>query len=220
MSPGSTPCSSGTFEVSAGPCWRTSARSRRLVSRGRSGTTGSASTSREFHAVPGRGARQVRINLDLYANSGANLNEGDPKPRHNTYEYILQYTPAGEVDEYTPGTTDWVSVGADAMFAPLNVMQVVKSRWQGHNPEITETNVRAVDMANGGGSGFAGAPPTFRPVGAYEAGRPSMFAGNTAGGSNGLFGGIFGDGSANPTTMPGAAPSQPRRGGLFRVFGR
>ncbi len=106
------------------------------------------------------------------------------------------------------------------MFAPLNVMQVLNSRWQGHNPEITEANVRAVDMANGGGSGFAGAPPTFRPVGPTRPAGPSMFAGNTAGGGGSLFGGIFGDSSGNPTTMPGAAPSQPRRGGLFRVFGR
>ena len=44
---------------------------------------------------------------------------------------------------------------------------------------ITEANVRSLDLANGGG-GFGrpsqGAPPVFRPVGNYEAGRAPLFA--------------------------------------------
>jgi len=42
---------------------------------------------------------------------------------------------------------------------------------------VTEANVRALDLANGGGyNRFAGAPPVFRPVDPYQTGRPAMFA--------------------------------------------
>lgn len=163
-----------------------------------------------YEAVPGRGARQVRVKLTLFANSGSNLNESDPKPRTNTYDYIIQYTPTGEVDESSPGVSDFLAVGGEAMFAPLNIMEVLNSRWQGHNPMINEGNVRAVDMANGGGQRFAGAPPQFRPVMNYEAGRAPMMAGG------GGFGGLFNNGNDGGS---GGPPGQPRRG-LFRVFGR
>jgi hypothetical protein len=154
----------------------------------------------KYHAVPGAGARQVRIELEILGNSGSNLNESDPKPRINTYQYILVYNTAGDVDETAANLCDWISVGGEAMFAPLNLMEVVESRWQGHNPMVTEANVRSLDLANGGGSGrfLARTPPTFRPVGAYEAGRGPLFARG-------------GDGDL---------PNQPRRG-LFRgLFGR
>lgn len=164
----------------------------------------------KYHAIPGRGARQVRVELTLFANSGSNLNESEPKPRTNTYEYIIQYTPAGEVDEYTPGVADFIAVGGEAMYAPLNVMEVLNSRWQGHNPMVSEANVRAVDMANGGGQGFAGAPPQFRPVASYEMGRAPMMAGG------GIFGGMLGGGDGNAGYNDMNAP----RRGLFRVFGR
>jgi hypothetical protein len=65
------------------------------------------------------------------------------------------------------------------MYAPLNILQLVGTTWQGHNPMVTEANVRALDMANGGGFRFAGAPPAFRPVGSYEAGRGPLFAGGS-----------------------------------------
>ena len=71
------------------------------------------------------------------------------------------------------------------------------TRWQGHNPHVTEANVRAIDLANGGSYGrFASAPPQFRPVVQYEAGRAPMFAGRTG-------------------NSDGASP----RRGLFRLFG-
>ncbi len=45
---------------------------------------------------------------------------------------------------------DWISVGGEALFAPLNVLELVESRWGGHNQQVTEANVRSIDMANGG----------------------------------------------------------------------
>ncbi|MFO0959363.1 MAG: hypothetical protein U0800_18340 [Isosphaeraceae bacterium] len=161
----------------------------------------------KYHAVPGRGELAVRVEMELQANSGSNLNNGDNKPRVVKYEYIVVYGRNGEVDETNPGANDWISVGGEAMFCPLNVMEVVSSRWQGHNPMISEANLRQIDLANGGaGSRFAlAAAPQFRPVSNYEAGRGPIFAlgnGNNPPNANnapsprrGLFGGFFGGGS-------------------------
>lgn len=63
---------------------------------------------------------------------------------------------------------------------------------------MTETNVRALDLANGGGGGrLAAVAPRFRPVKEYEGNRsvsPTMFAsGNSNGGPRrGFFGRFFG----------------------------
>jgi len=159
-----------------------------------------------YHAIPGKGERAVRLEVELYGNSGSNLNNSDNKPRVNKYEYTLTYGLDGKVDESNPYACDWISVGGEAMYAPLNLLEVVESRWQGHNPYITEANVRAVDTANGGGGGglfarrFDGAAPAFRPVNSYEAGRSPIFA--------------MGRGpDGNPAGLD--APS-PRRGGFIR----
>jgi hypothetical protein len=73
---------------------------------------------------------------------------------------------------------DWISVGGEAQFAPLNVLELVESQWGGHNTQVTEANVRSIDMANGGTDRrrIAGIPPIFRPVKEYEGNRPQMFA--------------------------------------------
>lgn len=162
----------------------------------------------KYHALPGRGERAVRIELELVGNSGSNLNNSDNKPRVNLYEYVLVYGLNGQVDETQQAASDFISVGGEALYAPLNVMDVVNSRWQGHNSYITLDRVQSMDMANGGGNRFANRqPPQFRPVGSYEAGRPTIFANRE--------GGVFGGGS----DLNGNAP--PRRGGLFRgLFGR
>ena len=76
------------------------------------------------------------------------LNGADDKDRVIYYEYNLVYGIDGKVDETNPAAADWISVGGEALFAPLNVLQVVESRWQGHNPYVTEANVRALDLAN------------------------------------------------------------------------
>jgi hypothetical protein len=154
-----------------------------------------------YHAVPGKGERTVRLEVEVYGNSGSNLNNEDPKPRVNKYVYILLYGLDGKVDVTNPYTADWVSVGGEAQYCPLNLLEVVSTRWAGHNPYITEENIRSIDMANGGAGGrFArSTPPTWRPVGTYEAGRAPMFAGTANG----------------PVDSSAASP----RRGLFRIFG-
>ena len=161
----------------------------------------------KFHAIPGKGERAIRMEIELVSNSGSNLNNSDNKPRINTYEYTLVYGLNGVVDETQAAASDWIACGGEAMFAPLNLMDVVSSRWSGHNPNITEANVRSVDMANGGGFGrLASTPPQFRPVGTYETARI---------GDSGR-GGFFSRGRNGEDGSP-VAPSP--RTGRFRLFG-
>jgi hypothetical protein len=149
-----------------------------------------------YTSVPGKGERTVRLEVTIEGNSGSCLNGQDDKPRLVTYVYSLVYGMDGKVDESQQGSSDWIGLSGEAMFAPLNILEVSNTKWQGHNPMVTEGNVRAVDIANGGSYGRYGAAPAFRPVFAYEAGRGPLMAGN--GGPNG---------------------QPPRRGGLFRLFG-
>lgn len=159
----------------------------------------------KYTALPGKGERSVKLEVDLEANSGSSLNGQDTNPRIIHYVYTLVYGLDGRIDETQASTSDWISLSGEALFCPLNLLQLVHTKWAGHNPYITEDNVKQLDMANGGGYRFAGAPPQFRPVVAYEAGRPSVEPSPTfaAQGSN---------------VSPGN-PGSPRRG-LFRIFGR
>jgi len=132
-----------------------------------------------YQAIPGRGPRAVKISVELHANSGSMLNGQDDKDRVITYEYSLVYGLDGRVDETNPAAADWISVTGDALYAPLNVMELVESHWGGHNRLVTEANVRALDLANGGGERrrlAGGSPPVFRRVLQYEAGRPRLVA--------------------------------------------
>ncbi|MDX2035274.1 MAG: hypothetical protein SFX72_01385 [Isosphaeraceae bacterium] len=129
-----------------------------------------------YHAVPGKGERSIRLEIVIEANSGSNLNNDDNKPRMVNYEYTLVYGLDGRVDETAAEGADWISVGGEAQYCPLNLLEVLGTTWQGHNPYVNEANVRALDLANGGGQRFAGAPRQFSPVGTYEAGRPPAFA--------------------------------------------
>ena len=144
----------------------------------------------EYKAIPNRGPRGVNIKLELHTNSGSMLNGQDDKDRVIYYEYNLVYGLDGRVDETNPAAADWISVGGEALFAPLNILELVESRWQGHNPYVTEANVRALDLANGGGLGqFASAPPRFRSVQEYEGNRSgparaTMFASGNSGSSS------------------------------------
>ena len=154
-----------------------------------------------YHAIPGKGERAIKLEVELVANAGSSLNGQDAEPRVVKYVYTLVYGLDGKIDETQANTNDWVSLSGEAMFAPLNVLEVVETKWQGHNPYITEANVRSMDIANGGNYGrFAANPPQWRAVGTYEAGRAPMFANRNAGGS------------------PSSANASPRRG-LFRIFG-
>jgi hypothetical protein len=150
-----------------------------------------------FTSIPGKGERAVKLEVELEANSGSCLNGQDDKPRIITYTYILVYSLEGRVDESQAYSCDWIGLRGEALFAPLNILEVTGTRWVGHNPYVTESNVRAIDLNNGGTYGrFAGAPPEFRPVNVYEAGRRPLFAGRLG----------LGNGST-------------RRVGLFRFFG-
>jgi hypothetical protein len=153
----------------------------------------------KYTAIPGKGERAVKLEVELVANSGSSLNGQDDKPRIINYVYTLIYGLDGKIDETQGKNSDWISLTGEALYCPLNILELVETRWAGHNPFITEQNVRAVDLANGGGNGrfSMSPPPQFRPVVAYEAGRPPMFAGRSE-----PIGG-----------------SSPRRGGLFRLFG-
>ena len=103
-----------------------------------------------YQSIPGRGPRAVKISVELHANSGSMINGQDDKDRVINYEYSLVYGLDGRVDETNPAAADWISVGGEALFAPLNVLELVESRWGGHNQLVTEANVRSLDLANGG----------------------------------------------------------------------
>jgi hypothetical protein len=160
-----------------------------------------------YSSVPGKGERTVKLEVTIEANSGSSLNGQDTNPRVITYVYMLVYGLDGRVDESQANNCDWIGLSGEALFAPLNILELSMTRWAGHNSYVTEENVRAIDLANGGSYGrFASTPPAFRSVFEYEGGRSPMFA---SGGS--LFAG------RNGGFLP-ESPS-PRRGGLFRLFG-
>jgi hypothetical protein len=148
-----------------------------------------------YHAIPGRGPRAVKIDLELHANSGSMLNGQEAEDRVVYYTYTLVYGLDGKVDETNPQAADWISVGGEAQFAPLNVMELAESRWGGHNSQVTEANVRSIDLANGGGAGrprfVNSSNPQFRPVASYEAGRAPMGSPDGPEPRSGRLGGFF-----------------------------
>jgi len=157
-------------------------------------------------SISGRGPRAVLIDIEVCTNSGSSLNGQDDKDRVVQYQYSLVYGLDGRVDESNPYAADWISVGGEALYAPLNVLQVLDSQWAGHNPYVNLANVQALDLANGGGrdSRFAAKRTSeFLPVAQYEAGRAPL------GGGAPMFAGNPGD------------PNQARPRGFFRtIFGR
>ena len=156
----------------------------------------------KYTSIPGKGDRAVKLEVELAANSGSSLNGQDANPRVINYVYTVVYGLDGKIDESQAYSSDWIGLSGEALYCPLNILEVVQTRWAGHNPYITEANVRSADLANGGGGGrLAGAPPQFRPVGSYEAGRAPIFAAGSGG-----------------RTIPSTSDASPRRGGLFRLF--
>jgi hypothetical protein len=147
-----------------------------------------------YKAIPGRGERAVNLKVEVHANSGSMLNGQDDKDRVVNYEYNLVYGLDGRIDETNPMAADWVAVTGDALYAPLNLLQLVESHWGGHNSYVTEANVRSLDLANGGTDNrrFAGRAPEFRSVAQFEAGRQQLFAeGETEIRQPPRFGGFF-----------------------------
>jgi hypothetical protein len=152
----------------------------------------------QYKAIPDRDVHTVLVEIEIAANSGSSLDGQDDKARVIQYAYTLTYGIDGRVDETRAESCDWVGVGGDALFAPLNLMELVSTRWAGHNPYVTEANVRSIDLANGGDPRrFAGPPPQFQ-----------------AAASRG----------ANPFTRflvgRDAGPEGSSRGGLLRFLGR
>lgn len=166
-----------------------------------------------------KGERSYKIVTEAICNTGASLNGEDDKPRIIRYDYVLSYTPSGEVDETNPWAADWQAVSGDAMYCPLNLLEVVNTRWQGYNPYVTEAGVRRLDLANTGNSEPPSfdvlamrtanvKTPNFRPVSIFEAGRAPM-ASNIANQNQNR------RGFANPFNEPNP-PGAGR--GLFRIF--
>ncbi|GAC1449143.1 MAG: hypothetical protein NVSMB9_32860 [Isosphaeraceae bacterium] len=157
--------------------------------------------SARYTAIPGRSEREVKVEVELTANSGSSLNARDDSPRVVRFVYALVYGFDGIVDESQASLCDWIGLGGEALYCPLNLLEILEPRWQGDNPSITESNLRALDLANGGNAGsFPGPPRQFQVVSSYEAGRAVRTAPGVAGGL--------------------AQGPPPRRGGLFRFLNR
>jgi hypothetical protein len=152
----------------------------------------------KYTAVPGADVHTTAIEVELVANSGSSLDGQEESPRVVRYAYILTYGPDGIVDLNQAYLNDWTAIDGQGQFAPLNVIELVESRWAGHNPHVTEANVRMLDQANGGSAArFSGVDPQFQPVGVIEAGGASRIA------------------DVRGARLPGL----PRRGVLSRLFG-
>ena len=148
----------------AGLCWRTCGRSRPRGTPDEVWNHGVGKYTAKFHAVPGEGSGRVRIEVELVAQPGLVPERAGPQAAGQSLTSTSWST--GSTARSTrpaAGACDWISVGGEAMFAPLNIMEVVESRWQGHNPMVTEANVRALDLANGGGG--TGSPARRRTSG-------------------------------------------------------
>ena len=131
--PGCTPCSKRTSAARKRPC---SANLRAFPPRGTISEVWNHGVYKyiaTYKAIPGRGERAVNLKVEVHANSGSTLNGQDDKDRVINYEYNLVYGLDGKVDETNPMAADWISVRGDALYAPLNVLQLVESRWGGHN---------------------------------------------------------------------------------------
>ena len=96
----------------------------------------------------------------------------------------------------TPTAADWISVGGEALFAPLNVLELVESRW-GRPQPASDRGERPVDrpgQRRRRSPRLAAGPPKFRPVAQYEAGRPRMIRRyRRLNGRPPRFGGFFAD---------------------------
>ena len=89
-----------------------------------------------YTAIPGRGPRAVNLKVELHANSGSSLNGQDDHDRVVNYEYNLVYGLDGKIDETNPMAADWISVGGEAQFAPLNMLELVESHWGGDRKSV------------------------------------------------------------------------------------
>jgi hypothetical protein len=147
-----------------------------------------------YTAVPGADVHTTAIEVELVANSGSSLDGQEEGPRAARYTYRLTYGADGNVDLNQAYLDDWIAIDGQAQFAPLNVIEIVASTWAGHNPYVTEANVRMLDQANGGQ--FNSVAPQFQPVAVFEGGR------------------VFGLTTGRSRILPGL----PRSGLISRLF--
>jgi hypothetical protein len=127
--------------------------------------------SAKFTGVPDGDVHTAAIEVELVANSGSSLDGQEEPSRVVRYAYTVTYGPDGEVDLNQAYSNDWTAIDGAAQFAPLNVIEIVACDWGGHNQQVTEANVRMLDLANGGSPGsFSGAVPQFQSAGVFEAG--------------------------------------------------
>ena len=147
-----------------------------------------------YTAIPGADVHTTAIEVELVANSGSSLEGQEEGPRIVRFTYRLTYGADGNVDLNQAYLNDWIAIDGQAQFAPLNVIEIVGSIWAGHNPYVTESNVRMLDQANGGQ--FNSVAPQFQPVALFE-------------GSGG-----FGLATGRSRLLPGL----PRSGMLSRLF--
>jgi hypothetical protein len=131
--------------------------------------------SASYSGLPGRDPRIVRVDVEIEANSGASLNGEGDEPRLVGYAYTLAYDRDGRVDMARLDACDWIAVEGDALYAPLNLMEVEATRWVGRNPYVTEASVRSIDLANGGGQTprHVAAPPPTASVAASAPAEPT-----------------------------------------------
>ena len=104
-----------------------------------------------YKAIPGRGPRAVKSRSSCTPTRARCSTARTTRTGSSTTSTTWFTASTAGSTRPTPMAADWISVGGEALFAPLNVLELVESRWGGHNQQVTEANVRSIDLANGGG---------------------------------------------------------------------
>ncbi len=132
-----------------------------------------------YQSIPGRGPRAVKLSVELHANSGSMLNGQEDKDRVINYEYNLVYGLDGGSTRPTPPRLTGSRWGVMRSSRRSNVLELVESRWGGHNRHVTEAECphpRPRQRWRQSRPASRAAPPSFQPVNQYEAGRQRMVA--------------------------------------------
>ena len=154
-------------------CWPICGRSRPAARSTRSGTTESTSTSPPTRRSPAAARERSRSRSSCMPTRARCSTARTTRTASSTTS--TTWSTASTARSTRP--TRWPPTGSrwEAKLSSLrsNVLELVESRWGGHNQQVTEANVRSIDLANGGADRgrLAGTPPIFRPVAQYEAGR-------------------------------------------------
>ena len=116
-----------------------------------------------YHAVPGKGERSVRLEVEIFANSGSCLNGDDDKPAGRQVRVHPRLRPRRQGRRDQPAACRLDLASAARRCSPRSTCwRSPRRRWQGHNPYVTEANVRSIDLANGGGGRIARRRPRRR----------------------------------------------------------